>query len=77
MVRQRGHRCAAGFLVVLSIALCTAVHADAYPSKPVRIIVGFAPGGGTDIIARYITQRLSESFGSRSSWRTSPERAGL
>jgi len=51
------------FLVLLSIALGAAAGADAYPSKPVRIIVGFAPGGGPDIIARYMAQRLSESSG--------------
>src|ERR1700755_3035630 len=37
--------------------------AQAYPTRPVRIIVGFAPAGGTDIMARFIGPWLSERFG--------------
>ena len=44
-------------------ATSAAVAADAYPNKPIRVIVPFAPGGSTDIIARLVTTRMSQELG--------------
>jgi tripartite-type tricarboxylate transporter receptor subunit TctC len=58
-------RAAVAALAVLSGAFAlaqTAVADDTWPAKPVRILVGFGAGGGTDIVARVVAERLSETL---------------
>jgi tripartite-type tricarboxylate transporter receptor subunit TctC len=50
-------------LVLLSLAVAGPALAQAYPAKPVKIIVGFAPGSATDILARVVADHLSKSLG--------------
>jgi tripartite-type tricarboxylate transporter receptor subunit TctC len=53
-------------VVVTVLALASVASyagAQAYPSKPVRMVVGFPPGGGTDVVARILQPKLSEFLG--------------
>ncbi|HSQ04172.1 MAG TPA: tripartite tricarboxylate transporter substrate-binding protein, partial [Burkholderiales bacterium] len=45
------------------VAVASPVAAQDYPAKPIRIVVPFPPGGGTDIVTRTLTQKLGETLG--------------
>ena len=51
-----------GLTVTLAFAVNGVAFAQAYPAKSVRMVVPFAPGGGTDVIARHLASRMSDSL---------------
>ena len=72
MIRSGESICArltkASLLVVMALMACAAglpvtAAAQAFPAKPVRVIVGYAAGGGNDVIMRIIAQKLGDNLG--------------
>lgn len=59
---RRNRYVVAAIAAAMGVGIAVPASAQTYPSKPVRILVGFAPGGGTDIMARAVATRLTESM---------------
>ena len=49
--------------LVTALLPCASVAAQDFPSRPIRILLSFPPGGGTDAIARPVAQRMAKSLG--------------
>src|SRR5215467_4692378 len=63
---MRGFKCAlrkVALAAVAAVVVQPALAQGDYPNKPIRVIVGFAAGGGNDLFARLVGQKLSENIG--------------
>lgn len=65
------------YLFVAAIVAMSGAHAQTYPAKPVRILVGFAPGGSTDLTARIFAQELNKLWATQVVVDNRPGASGL
>lgn len=75
--RPSGCRILVASLAALVAPLAPQAAAQEWPTKPVRMIVPFPPGGGTDVIGRVLAQRLGEGWGQQVVIENRPGAAGL
>ena len=70
-------RCLAALLGLAAVACAAAAHAQAWPTQPIRVIVGFPPGGVADAIPRYLQSILKDSLGQPIVVENKPGGAGI
>src|SRR5204862_5378095 len=74
------HRTSLRVAFGLGLSVClapTAAHAQKYPDHPVKVLIGFTAGGGTDVAGRIIAQKLSEAMGQTFVVENRPGASGL
>jgi len=60
---MKKHAAQLAFLVMTLMGVIPSVHAQAFPTKPIKVVVGYAPGGAVDAVARSVGQAMSNSMG--------------
>jgi tripartite-type tricarboxylate transporter receptor subunit TctC len=76
-MRRIALRVAIGFALAAGLTTVSLAQTARFPDKPIRMVVGFTAGGGTDVVARILAQKMSESLGQSVLVETRPGASGM